>query len=206
MNDWQNEPRPAAIENIVRLLREHVRLDETFDVRVMSAVHAEALARVDAAHTERTSSPTAAGWWRKQHTLRFSNLGALAIAASILAVIFLGSTTLSRLPATTAAARPANAQNVHFILVDGAAQQVYLVGDFNGWSKTETPLVRAANGNSWTVAVPLSQGRHEYAFIVSDENGDRWVADPLGRIVEDEFGTESSVIRVEPGNENVKSS
>jgi 1,4-alpha-glucan branching enzyme len=84
--------------------------------------------------------------------------------------------------------------------VNGSAQQVYLVGDFNGWSKTQTPLVRAVNGSAWTVAVPLQQGRHEYAFIVSDEKGEHWVADPLTRLHEDEFGTESSVVSIEPSS------
>jgi hypothetical protein len=41
--------------------------------------------------------------------------------------------------------------------------------------------------------VALTPGRHEYAFIV---NGTRWVADPLAVKTSDDFGTESSVIRV----------
>jgi hypothetical protein len=41
--------------------------------------------------------------------------------------------------------------------------------------------------------VALTPGRHEYAFIV---NGSRWVADPLAVKSSDDFGTESSVIRV----------
>lgn len=130
------------------------------------------------------------------------------MAASIFGIMFLGATILSRGNVTPAAPRvastaPVNSvpvQNVHFILVDGSAQQVYLVGDFNGWSKTQTPLVRAVNGSAWTVAVPLQQGRHEYAFIVSDEKGERWVADPLTRVHEDEFGTESSVVSIEPSS------
>jgi 1,4-alpha-glucan branching enzyme len=92
--------------------------------------------------------------------------------------------------------RVTGVQNVHFILVNDQADQVYLVGDFNGWSKTQTPLVKAANNNSWTVSVPLTHGRHEYAFVVKDGAGEHWVADPLLPAVEDEFGTESSIVRV----------
>jgi hypothetical protein len=203
MSDWNNDPDRAAIENIVRPLKEPVRLDDTFEVRVMSAVHASALAGIDAAHTKEREH-TDSRWWNKSITIRFSALGGLAVAASIFGVIFLGATMLSRrspseVTATAATpVKPAGVQNVHFILVNGSARQVFLVGDFNGWSRKQTPLTRAANENAWTVSVPLTQGRHEYAFIVADENGEHWVADPLTPVVEDEFGTESSIVRVEP--------
>lgn len=201
MNDWKKDPDRAAIEHIVRPLQEPVRLDDSFEVRVMSAVHAATLARIDADHSdERKRNETR--WWNRPITLRFSALGGLAMAASLFGVIFLGATMLSRrapepAPAKVAAV-PADVQNVHFILVNGSAKQVFLVGDFNGWSRKDTPLVRAASQNAWTVTVPLSQGRHEYAFIVADENGEHWVADPLTPVVEDEFGTVSSIVRVGP--------
>jgi 1,4-alpha-glucan branching enzyme len=50
----------------------------------------------------------------------------------------------------------------------------------------------------WSVELPLRQGRHEYAFVVLDTTGERWVADPLAPRVRDEFGTESSVVTVKP--------
>ena len=205
MKDWNEENDRASVEKITAHLREPVRLDETFDVRVMSAVHAEALARVDAIHNATRSAHESEGpWWRRRYTVRFSAFGGLALAASIFGIMILGATMLTRQPVETAApagtavTRPALRENVNFILVDGTAKQVWLVGDFNGWAKATTPLTRGANGQAWTVSVPLSHGRHEYAFIVSDENGERWIADPLTRVIEDEFGTESSVVRVEP--------
>jgi hypothetical protein len=206
MNDWYEESDRASVAKIVEHLRMPVKFDDTFDVRVMSAVHAEALARVDAQHAQRSAEESNGAWWSRRYTVRFSALGGLAMAASIFGVIFLGSSALSRQsPATTVnpavnvatqAATPVKAKDVHFILVDGSADQVWLVGDFNGWARTSTPLTRAANGNAWTVSLPLQEGRHEYAFIVSDGENERWVADPLTRVVEDEFGTESSVVRV----------
>lgn len=205
VNDWQNDLDRTSAENIARPLRGPVRLDDTFEVRVMSAVHAEGLARVDAMHAKQKSAEAAGGkWWSRRYTVSISAFSGLAMAASIFGIMFLGATMLSRpihQSATVAmagvAVAPPDARNVQFILVNGSARQVYLVGDFNGWSKTATPLVRAANGNAWTVSVPLPNGRHEYAFIVSDDNGERWLADPLTPTVEDEFGTESSIIRVE---------
>jgi len=199
MNDWKKDPESAAIEHITRPLKEPVRLDDSFEVRVMSAVHSAALANIDAEHTiERKREESR--WWNRPITIRFSAITGLAMAASLFGIIFLGATMLSRRAPTVVAAKPADVQNVHFILVNGSAKQVFLVGDFNGWAKKQTPLVRAANKNAWTVSVPLTQGRHEYAFIVADENGDHWVADPLTPVVEDEFGTESSIVRVEPAS------
>jgi hypothetical protein len=205
MSDWKKDPESAAIEHITRPLKEPVRLDDSFEVRVMSAVHSAALANIDAVHTSDRERDEAR-WWNRPITIRFSAITGLAMAASLFGIIFLGATMLTRRAPTAiatkpvAATAPASVQNVHFILVNASAKQVFLVGDFNGWSKKQTPLTRAANENAWTVSVPLTQGRHEYAFIVADEKGEHWVADPLTPVVEDEFGTESSIVRVEPAS------
>lgn len=205
MSSWSEESERASIDKILQKLREPIHLDATFDVRVMSAVHAEALAQCDARMVEYpAASEPRVPWWQRSYTLRFNALSGLAMAASVFGIMFLGATMLSRRSAWTpahkvavaASARTLPVQNVHFILVDGSARQVWLVGDFNGWTKKQTPLVRAANGSAWTVAVRLPEGRHEYAFVVADESGERWVADPLTPVHEDEFGTESSIVSV----------
>ncbi|HEX6573530.1 MAG TPA: glycogen-binding domain-containing protein [Gemmatimonadaceae bacterium] len=193
MMDWNDAPDRASIDKIINRLKAPVSLDETFDVRVMSAVHAAALANIDQhASAEDEGGP----WWRRRFTLRFTAIGALAMAASIFGIFLLSAAMLSKSINDLQPKRTAGVQNVHFILVNDAADQVFLVGDFNGWSKTQTPLVRAANKSSWTVSVPLQQGRHEYAFVVKDDSGEHWVADPLVPAVEDDFGTESSIVRV----------
>jgi hypothetical protein len=201
MMDWNDEPDRASVEKIVSRLRAPVKLDETFDVRVMSAVHAAALAQVDAQHVaDEETENAAAPWWRKRYTLRLSAWSGLALAASIFGVMLVGARAMSgsiaHSPAVVAQ-RPPDVQKVSFILVSESANQVWLVGDFNGWAKKDIPLERTANGRAWTVSVPLTQGRHEYAFIVSDQNGEHWVADPLTPAVEDDFGTTSSIVRVE---------
>src|SRR5690349_2631003 len=173
MMDWNDEPDRASMDKVITRLQAPVTLDETFDVRVMSAVHAAALASID----ERASvEPDAAHWWNRRFTLRFTAIGALAMAASVAGIVLLSSAMLWKTINDLAPKRAAGVQNVHFILVNDRADQVYLVGDFNGWSKTQTPLIRAANNNSWTVSVPLTQGRHEYAFVVKDGAGEHWVA------------------------------
>jgi len=201
MNDWHNDPDRAGIENIIRILKKPLHLDETFELRVMSAVHAEALAKIDADHSAEIDER----WWTKRYTLRFTALGGFAAAASIAAVIALSAIGINRSSQPQSAVNPQSSMAVnpeatvvtHFILVHNNARQVYLVGDFNGWSRSQTPLKRAANKGAWTISIPLSEGKHEYAFIVADENGEHWIADPLTQPVQDEFGTESSIVRVD---------
>ena len=85
-------------------------------------------------------------------------------------------------------------QVVQFVLVAPGAQTVVLVGDFNDWQAGATPLRAVASGRVWTVEVPLTTGRHRYAFVVDDES---WVPDPSApRAPGDDFGTPSSVVTV----------
>ncbi len=197
MKDWENEPESARLKNIIAALKKPLHLDETFELRVMSAVHAEALAKIDAGHAKAQEEH----WWSRRYTLRFTALGGLAAAASIAAVIALAATAGTRSSPSSQSSLSQHSEfsiPVHFVLVNNSAKQVYLVGDFNDWSKTKTPLTKTVNRSAWTVSVPLQAGKHEYAFIVDDENGEHWVADPLSTKVEDEFGTESSIVRVGP--------
>ena len=149
--------------------------------------------------------PTTVRWWKTERVIRLSPLGAVALAAGIsmfvaLSTLAVGSRAWKRgaTPEVTASAASATVRSdtvnlVRFVFVDSNARRVELVGDFNEWAKGTTQLKRSGAPGVWTVSVPLSPGRHEYAFII---NGSRWVADPLAVKSSDDFGTESSVIRV----------
>ncbi len=69
---------------------------------------------------------------------------------------------------------------------------LYLVGSFNDWSDTATPLVRSSDGG-WSVALTLDAGwAHQYRF--RDQDGiwhNDWAADSY---VPNEFGSENSVV------------
>lgn len=81
---------------------------------------------------------------------------------------------------------------VKFVLVAPQAAQVSVVGDFNEWSPTATPMTR--QGGTWTATVPLQPGRHIYAFVV---NGEQWMPDPAAPLApEDGFGVSNSVVLV----------
>jgi hypothetical protein len=75
-----------------------------------------------------------------------------------------------------------------------AAERVSLVGDFNGWDPTATPMRLGADGR-WTASVPLGLGSYTYAFVVNDT---AWIADPNApRAPRSEFGAAGSVLVVD---------
>ncbi len=71
------------VERIARPLRAREKLVETFEVRVMSAVHAEARARTTPGPRRR---PAAFDWWLRPRVVRLSPLHGLAAAAACIAL------------------------------------------------------------------------------------------------------------------------
>jgi len=77
--------------------------------------------------------------------------------------------------AGTGVAQPAAAgDSVIFTFIDPTARTVSVAGDFNGWSKAETPLGTDGTGR-WTGARALLEGIYQYKFVV---DGSRYVLDP----------------------------
>lgn len=62
---------------------------------------------------------------------------------------------------------------VRFVYTDAQAGEVYLVGDFNGWSPNATPL-DLESGATWLALVFLDPGTYEYKLLVDGE----WRVDP----------------------------
>lgn len=82
------------------------------------------------------------------------------------------------------------------LAVEGVAQ-MYLVGDFNEWSETGTPMQKAPDG-SWSVKLTLEGGR-DYQYRYRDNNGtwhNDWQADGYER---NTFGTDNSVVNLMDG-------
>ncbi len=74
-----------------------------------------------------------------------------------------------------------------------AATQLSVVGDFNDWDVNATPMT--LEGGVWSTSLPMTQGRHVYAFVV---NGKDWIADPRAPRTKDaDFGRPSSVVIVQ---------
>ncbi len=81
-----------------------------------------------------------------------------------------------------------------FVFQSSRAHRVSLIGDFNGWDPTAAPLTRAAGSGLWSVTLPLTPGRHTYAFLVDDSS---FVLDPRAPATRDaDLGSKESVIIV----------
>lgn len=170
-------------------------LDEAFDARVMAEV-----ASLPPHETGRWA--TAVQWLRRPLTLRVSPLAGFALAAGLGALlVWRGQPDRSPLPAAESAAAAApgvllarhGSMLVQFVLVARGAQSVALVGDFNDWDPTATPL-QGSPGGAWSAALQLPAGRHRYAFVV---DGVRWIADPAAPPApDDDFGSPGSVVTV----------
>ena len=165
-------------------LKKAVRLDPALDARVMAHVTALPV------HRPVGSLGRVWSWLRRPRTLAVSPLAGLAAAAGIAAIVFVAARF-----GRTAVTPPAGDRTpVEFLLVAPRAASVMLVGDFNDWTASATPLHTAAAGGLWAVTVPLAPGRYRYAFVV---DGKRWQPDPSAPPApDDEFGSPSSVVTV----------
>lgn len=109
----------------------------------------------------------------------------LAVAASLAAfAVFLGRENSDE----------AVNQGVAFSLDAPAASRVSLVGDFNNWDPSATPLERVSSAGRWEAVLSLTPGRYQFTYVV---DGSLWVRDPgLPQATGDDFGQPTSVITV----------
>lgn len=190
--------RDPNIEWIARVARRPVELSPGARARLMDAVRATPRPR------------RVLGWLTAPRPLTLSPLASSLLAAGLVGVGVLAGFAVTqrdgRAPAGQPAAVAAQAQaldhdslQVHrFELTAPGAVGVSLVGDFNGWNASATPMIRTPDGKGWTVTVQLPAGRHVYAFVVDGAGGtSKWMADPAAlRAPDDGFGTPNSVVLV----------
>jgi len=175
--DWGR----TTLELIVQELQRPVRVDESFDRRVMVAVRRS--------YAERRPRGVA-GWIGAAVSVTRRPAYAAALAAGVVAVVTVGM--LRSRPETVAGTAPIPVQ---FVLVAPEARSVTVVGDFNNWGLGDTALVAENHNGVWSVSAPVPAGVHRYAFLV---NGKQWVADPTApRAAGDDFGQPSSALVVE---------
>jgi hypothetical protein len=185
------------VEMIAREARRPVVTDPSARVRIMSAVRAEPLPQRRSRLWERFVEP---------RPLRMSPAATSLIAAGLVGIgVLAGIVANNRDVHTVGQSQIAVVQHsqlpvsdtvVKFVFVAPQAAKVSVVGDFNGWDSTKTPMVRAANDGVWTVTLPLTAGRHLYSFVVDGS----WSADPKAPLAPDDgFGHTNSVMLVRRG-------
>ena len=185
------------VEWIAREARRPVVIDPAARLRVMELVRREPAPRFSLWH--RLVQPRA---------MSLSPIASIALAAGLVGIgIFTGLFVLRRdgqlragqpmVVAPTVSELPASDTVVTFVFV-GQASRVSLVGDFNGWDAKATPMQKAVpQGTYWSVTLPLSAGRHLYAFVVDSQ----WVADQHAPLAPDDgFGRPNSVRLVGRGS------
>ena len=171
----------TTLEMIVQELQHPVRLDESFERRVM--------VRVRRLHAERRSR----GWVAVASRVTHRPGWAAALAASVVAVVTLG--LIKSRPESARDSGGVGMAPVQFVLVAPNARSVAVVGDFNNWGLNDSALVATNHQGVWSVTAPVPAGVHRYAFLV---NGKQWVADPSApRSTDDDFGMPSSALVVE---------
>ncbi|MBW8770020.1 MAG: isoamylase early set domain-containing protein [Gemmatimonadetes bacterium] len=168
---------------MVQELQHPVRLDESFDRRVM--------VRVRRSYAERRHRGII-GWLGAAASISRRPAWAAALAAGVVAVVSIG---LIPHGGTKRLNTAGQAIPVQFVLVAPGAHSVAVVGDFNNWGLGDTALVAENHNGVWSVSAPVHTGVHRYAFLV---NGKQWVADPTApRAAGDDFGQPSSALVVE---------
>ncbi|MES2178054.1 MAG: isoamylase early set domain-containing protein [Gemmatimonadota bacterium] len=173
----------TTLEMFVEELQRPVRLDESFDRRVM--VKVRRLYAAQRPRGVRAVFAAIAGVSRRP-------AWAAALAASVVAVASVGIFRARALQPNAGATR---LEPVTFVYVNKTARSVSVVGDFNNWGVGDTALVATNHQGVWSVKAPVATGLHRYAFVV---DGKEWVADPSAlRAPSDDFGLPSSMLVVE---------
>ena len=93
--------------------------------------------------------------------------------------------------ATHKAQRPVE-QPIEFTLNQPQARSAAVVGSFNDWDVSRTPMNQEPGG-SWKATVWLPAGRYEYRFVADGQ----WLSDPSAKEhVQNHFGSTNSVLVV----------
>jgi hypothetical protein len=179
------------VELIAREARRPVEFDQAGRDRVMALVRAEPV-------------PRRLRFWQRAlepRALRLSPVTGALLAAGLVGIGVARSELVINRDGQPAGQAPLGASRLPvsdtvFVFVAPSAANVSLVGDFNDWDASKTPLVRAAKG-LWTITLPLSAGRHLYQFVVDGT----WLPDPGAPVAGDDgFGRTNSVRIVRKGS------
>jgi hypothetical protein len=186
-----NSADAAFVKRIAEPLQAPETLDDTFEARLLEGLREDVVKPTPDLRGSRS-------WWTRKRTVALSPLAGLAIAAGLAAVTVVGTLSMTGFrsrPAHSVAAANHGAvvHLVRFVFVDSSARAVALVGDFNGWNPALDDLQPTGSHGAWSISIPLTPGRHEYAFVV---DGKRWAPDQFASSVHDDFGTVTSVIQL----------
>ncbi len=187
-----SEPGPY-VDWIAREARRAVVIDAGARDRIMAAVRAEPVPRRSLVRRvgnvfHRFAEPRALIVSPARSALLAAGLVGIGVFAGAVATNRDGRPTAGQ-PQVAAPKLPVSDTFVKFSFVAPSAKQVFLVGDFNDWDVSKTPM--AESGGVWSVVVPMTAGRHQYSYVV---DGKSWSSDPNAPSAPDDgFGHTNSV-------------
>ena len=185
------------VESIAREARRPVVTDPAARERIMAAVRAEPVPVRESGIWSRLVAPQAFRLSPASVGLLAAGLVGIGVLVGDLALNRDGQSSAGRPSGAVARQLPVSDTVVRFVYVAPRATAVYVVGDFNGWDTTKTPLSRTSKDGVWSVTLPLSAGRHIYAYVVDGS----WSADPHAPLAPDDgFGHANSVKLVRGGS------
>jgi Carbohydrate-binding module 48 (Isoamylase N-terminal domain) len=196
MSDREVDP---FIEQIASELRRPVRLDARFDDRVMAAIESPEVIPL------RPTLPRP--WIMRPWTISVSPLGTLAMAAAVAGFIALGvwrggapASSVAEIPSQSAPIVNVSNSSIRthqFLIVVPDAKKMVVVGDFNGWDATQTPMVRVNDKGLWSVSVPLRAGKlYQFQYVKDDTLR---LNDPSLPQVSSDFGSPNSALTIPAG-------
>lgn len=119
-------------------------------------------------------------WFRKPGFRRRIRVTCVAAAAILVVAVWI--------------ARDGPGGSVQFAIDAPSAGSITLVGDFNDWDPSGTPLQRGPAGR-WVVDLALKPGRYRYGYLV---NGHTWMADTRRPATPDpDFAEPTSLLTVQ---------
>ena len=212
------EVTDPTVERIALALRRPVDFGPEVDRAVMAAIHAAPLMVRPSNAPTKAARPARRGFWSwlvRPQPIRISvpPIGALAAAGITIAAILGLRREVTRdradeqrnltgeFPVSVTGEHVATSHSTdtvfvtRFYFASSTAKQVALVGEFNGWDKSATPLAQIPGKDVWVADVRLEPGRYRYAFLV---DGKEWMTDPRApQAVGDDFGQPNSVVTVQ---------
>jgi hypothetical protein len=179
--DHDDRIEDVLLHRVVAELRRPVALDPALDRRVLERIQGTAGGRTIAGRGYRW------GAW----------MAGAAIAAGLLLTVITRGPEHEAAPARTATDQrsvASDARPVYLHLDAPTSSRVSVVGDFNDWDPSATPLKMITKDGRWMVELRLKPGRYHYRFLL---DGRRWERDPSGPpSLDSDFGAPVSVLTV----------
>jgi len=212
----RNELDPF-IASIANELKRPVRVDPAFDGRVMAALEPSVIPMPLGGERSGRERFRSRPWLLRPHTFSLTPLAGLVAAAALTGIAVLGiwrvrnpadavtvgpalAPALPLIPASNVAGTQVTPTmiSVPFMLRLPSAHSVALVGEFNGWDASKTPLIKISEKDDvWAASVMLPPGRFEYQFVV---DGQHRMVDPAApQTARSDFGDANSVVTVNLG-------